>query len=198
MKKPDIFKKTTRHSKHSENVATSHISENTSLPQKKVAYKKPLLVFVIIIGLVVAGVLISRNLSRRDTTATIETPAYQTVLPKDSSVKELGGWKKLTPPNGKPFFTYTDTIDAVPIKVSQQQLPEAFKSDVAGNVADVAKGYNADDRLKAGDTTIYIGISSKGPQSVIFTKDNLLILISSQKKIKDASWIRYVSSLTVR
>ena len=60
----------------------------------------------------------------------------------------------------------------------------------------LAQGYNATDKIKASDTDVYIGTSSKGPQSVILAKEDLLILIKSQGKVSNDAWQKYVDSLT--
>jgi len=125
------------------------------------------------------------------------TPQYQTVLPSSKTIKDLGGWKKLTPPNSNPFYTYADTIDGVAVNVSQQQLPPSFQANTNQKVAELAKSYNATSRLTVGGLTIYIGISAKGPQSVIFTKDNLLLFIQSERKISDQAWKAYITSLGI-
>lgn len=117
------------------------------------------------------------------------------MLPKGKSIKELGGWKRVSPPKNDPVFAYLDTIDGVPVSVSQQPLPRSFESDTNNQVAELAKKFNATDTINAGGATAYVGTSSKGPQSVIFTSGDLLILIKSEKKISDASWAKYAESL---
>jgi len=123
------------------------------------------------------------------------TPSYTTMLPKGKSVESLGGWKRVSPPGKDPVFAFSDSIDSVPISVSEQPLPQSFKNDTSGQVAELAQKFSATDKLDAGSMTVYIGTSSKGPQSVIFAKNNLLVLIKSEKKIEDASWTTYVQSL---
>ena len=122
-------------------------------------------------------------------------PSYQTVSPEGMSVKGLGGWKRVSPPGNDPVFAYTDTIDGASIIVSQQPLPKAFKSDPAGQTAELAKKFNATDKIEAGDTIVYLGVSAKGPQSAVLTKNKLLILIKSEKKISNAAWVEYVAAL---
>jgi len=138
---------------------------------------------VIIAGLVIHHYTLGNN------------PEYQTVLPGGKSADELGGWKRVSPPEKDPVFAYADEVSGIPISVSQQPLPNSFKTDTASHVADLAKAYNATTKITAGDTTVYIGTSAKGPQSVILTKKNLLILIKSQKTIDNVAWEEYVKSL---
>jgi hypothetical protein len=123
------------------------------------------------------------------------SPDYQTVLPRGESASEFGGWQRVSPPQNDPVFAYADNIDGVAISVSEQPLPDSFKGDVDGKMADLAQKFNATDKLSADDTAVYVGTSVKGPQSTLFTMKNVLVMIKSQKKIADASWTDYVKSL---
>lgn len=156
---------------------------------RRILFKKQTIIILsAVIVIVVAGLLIRHYTSRN-------APEYRTVLPDGKSAVELGGWTRISPPGKDPVFAYEDKINDVPISVSQQPLPETFRADIAGHIAELAKGYNATTKISAGDTTVYIGTSSKGPQSVILTKRNLLILIKSQKTIDNTAWEEYVKSL---
>lgn len=153
---------------------------------------------VTLIGLVVLIVLlIGVALSRYSVLqkAKAPTPTYQTLTPSQKTIQSLGGWKKLAPPKGEPFYVFTDTINGVVINVSQQQLPDSFKNDPAGQTTQLAKSYNAVSELLVGETRVYLGNSARGPQSLIFTKDSLLILIQSQNKLSDDVWTKYISEL---
>lgn len=123
------------------------------------------------------------------------TPNFQAILPRNTSIANLGGWQKLTPPDGTPVYVYTDSIDGVGISVSQQPLPASLKDSTGAKVAEVAKGYSATKSMYADTTKVYIGTNAEGPQSVIFSKNNLLILIKSRAVIKDDSWTTYIHSL---
>lgn len=122
-------------------------------------------------------------------------PDFKTVLPARTSIDELGGWQKMTPPNSTPIYVYSDSIDDIAISVSQQTLPESFKTDTDTKVAQLAKAYNATTSLNAGNTKIYSGKSASGPQSIIFTKNNLLVLIKSRGVIGNDAWVSYVEAL---
>lgn len=124
-----------------------------------------------------------------------EKPEYQTVLPEGKTIESLGGWARVSPPSSDPVFAYADKIGDKPITVSEQLIPESFKPNVADQVQALAKSYDANQRLTFGDTTVYIGTSAKGPQSVIFTKRDLLILIKSTVVISNEQWAAYVISL---
>lgn len=117
-------------------------------------------------------------------------PSFQALLPAGKSIHQLGGWTRVSPPGQAPAFSYNDTIDDVTINVSQQELSSASQS-----IAEIAKAYNATDKVTASNTTVYIGTSFKGPQSVLFAKGNLLVLIGSESKLSNDSWVAYIDSL---
>lgn len=117
-------------------------------------------------------------------------PSFQAILPAKKSIRELGGWTRVSPPEQAPAFSYDDAINDIAIKVTQQELQNASQS-----VADIAKAYNATDKITASDTAVYIGTSFNGPQSVLFAKGNLLILIASADKISNDSWASYINAL---
>ena len=155
--------------------------------------------------LVAAGVSIgivilttSKSASQPTTTQksdTSNTPPYTTLLPEGKSIDQLGGWHKLASPNGDIAYAYTDTINGVTISLSQQPLPDAFKADAATKLASLAKSDNATDSLDINGVSAYVGTSAKGPQSVYYTKNGLLILVKSEASLPDASWKKYLASL---
>jgi hypothetical protein len=151
--------------------------------------KRTIVTTMAIAGCLVVGLLIHNSISAAT------KPNYQTVLPGGKPVGSLGGWKRVSPPGNDPVFAYADTIDTVPVSVSQQPLPQSFRSDTSSQVAELARRFNATDKIDAGNTVVYVGTSAKGPQSAILTKDNLLILIKSETKVNNASWARYAESL---
>lgn len=123
------------------------------------------------------------------------TPAYATLLPAGKSIAALGGWYRVSPPGRDPVYAYSDTIGGIQIDVSEQPLPKSFQANTAEAVAQLAQGFNADQKLAISGSTAYIGTSAKGPQSVIFTKNNLLILIKSDSIITNDQWIAYTNAL---
>lgn len=125
-----------------------------------------------------------------------QKPEFDTILPQGKSIESLGGWSRVSPPDRDPTFAYVDLLDGKDISVSQQLVPPAISDDPAGGVQSVAYDFNAKDRSIASDGTIfYIGTSSKGPQSIIFTKNDLLILIKSSASIDKQIWSEYIASL---
>ena len=47
------------------------------------------------------------------------TPSYDTLLPENKSIDQLGGWTRISPPDRNPVYAYTDQIGSTKIIVSQ-------------------------------------------------------------------------------
>lgn len=141
-----------------------------------------------------AGIGLSAYYLNRPSSAPV-APSYDIVLPQRTPVDELGGWKRVSPSGSDPVFAYDDTIEDIDISVSQQPLPASFAENTAASVKQLAESYSATTVIEAGGTEAYIGRSARGPQSVIFAKDNTLVLIKSQKTISQEDWIRYINNL---
>lgn len=136
-----------------------------------------------------------RDVSKAAPTLQQGTPDYDTILPSNKTIAQLGGWTRVSPPDRNPVFAYLDKIGDVPINVSQQPLPKGFEIEADGQLEQLAAGFKANEKITAGSTPVYIGTSAKGPQSVIFSKSKLLILIKSSVKVSDSQWSTYVNSL---
>lgn len=122
-------------------------------------------------------------------------PDFTALLPSGKSIASLGGWQRVSPPENEPVYVYTDKINGVPINVSQQSLPESFKTNVDQQVAEQAKQFGATTVIDDEGLKFYIGTSAKGPQSVVTAKNGVLILIMSQSKVENAAWTDYVKAL---
>lgn len=127
--------------------------------------------------------------------AASKVPEYDTVLPLDKTIEELGGWARVSPVDKEPVFAYIDTIGDARITVSQQPLPKDFQKDIAASVKALAQQFGANEKLQVRENTAYVGTSIKGPQSVILSTHGLLILIKSDTKVTNERWERYIDSL---
>lgn len=125
----------------------------------------------------------------------ILSPNYTTILPAGKTIDNLGGWTRVSPPESNPVFAYIDTINGKQINVSEQPLPAEFKEDTTAQVQQLASGYKATEKVTVGSVTVFIGTSAKGPQSVIFVKNNLLVLIKSVVAVSSNDWANYVNLL---
>lgn len=125
----------------------------------------------------------------------IESLEYQTVTPRGKSIQQLGGWRRVSPPKSTPVYAYIDSIDGIQISVSQQPLPDKFIEETDSKLDELAKGFGATNEISADGIKVYVGTSAKGPQSALFIKNGLLILVKSQHKIATTSWKSYAESL---
>lgn len=121
------------------------------------------------------------------------TPTYTAILPTGKNLKDLGGsWVRS---DKQPSFIYVDKIGTAQINVSEQPLPDSFKDDSAHEVQALATSFNATEKISLGTNTIYIGSYGQDIQRVIFTKNDLLVLITSNGTVSASQWATYVSSL---
>lgn len=176
---------------------------------KKAKIAKRLAIFIGSLAVVTVGAIgsfIVLSLANNNSTAvtdsnytskTLETgqPDYSVVVPDNKNINDLGGWKRVSPEGSAPVYAFADTIDGINIAISQQALPDEFKTNTAKEIEDLAKSFDASEILTIDNMSVYIGTSAKGPQSVIFSKNNLLILIKSTSKISNSSWASYIRSL---
>lgn len=121
------------------------------------------------------------------------TPKYQTITPAGKNIDSLGGWTRVSPSNADPVYAYVDKIGNTVINVSEQPLPEDFKTDTEQQIAQLAQNFKANEKITISGTIVYIGTSSDGTQSLIFSKKDLLILIKSTAKIENNSWTQYIN-----
>lgn len=145
---------------------------------------------LVVVGCIIMGAF--HIISAKDSS---KAPNFPTLLPANTTIERLGGWQQFNPPDSAPAYSYKDTINKTSIIVSQQQLPEDFKVNTNKQVEELAKSYNATTKFEVSGTTVFSGRSSKGPESLIFTKNNLLVFIMSEKTIEQAEWTRYINSL---
>lgn len=123
-----------------------------------------------------------------------QTPEFAVLIPDGKDVAALGGFAKISPPDSEAVYAYTDQIDGIGIRVSQQLAPSSIKSNEDG-LEKLAQDFNANRNLDIDGLKVYIGQSASGPQSLLFVKNDLLVLISSNSAIADRSWVRYINKL---
>jgi hypothetical protein len=122
------------------------------------------------------------------------TPSYTTLLPAGKTIDQLGGgWVRN---DSQPLFVYVDKIGSTKINVSEQPLPEDFKTNTEDEVETIAQNFNITEKITVGSIIVHIGTFDKGLQRVIFSRDNLLILITSNDNLSTDVWVQYINSLT--
>lgn len=171
--------------------------------------KKPILLTgIAFVSVIVATAVIVRLINSNDGTnngevqgavttniSTDVTPSFPVLTPNGNGVADLGGFANIAPKDAPPVYAYTDSIGDRKIKVSQQQLPDALRTDQATKLKELAEGFNAKNPLEIGDNTAYIGASAKGAQSVVYIKGENLVLIASDDSIPNSDWVTYIGSL---
>jgi hypothetical protein len=126
-----------------------------------------------------------------DGQVTQASPDFAALTPTNEDV----AWARLAPPNSSSFYAYSDKLEGVAIRVSEQPLPDSFATDPAGELSQLARNYNANRTITVGATTTYIGTSQKGQQSLLFIKNDLLVLITADSTLNDKQWTDYITSL---
>lgn len=120
------------------------------------------------------------------------SPNFDYTLP-DGETAAIEGSVRFDPQ--RKVVNYKDTVAGVGVTISQQQLPEGLKDDPQEKVKKIAADFSATRALTTATPTAYIGDSIEGPQTVIFTKNDLLIFILSANKLDDKDWAEYVTKL---
>jgi hypothetical protein len=177
------------------------------LPKPKRLKKKHYAVTVVVLAVMAAAyggflffadrsdTLAQKGKSNDTLGAADKQPRYDTLLPEGKTIEQLGGWARVSPPDKVPVFAFIDEVSGVQVNVSQQALPQSFDGDGRAAAAEIAKDFGANESIAVDTTTVYIGTSAKGPQSVIFVKGELLILMKSTSRLTNDQWAAYVASL---
>lgn len=134
--------------------------------------------------------LINKNKGSEVLSSKDEKPSFAVSKPDTISADEQ---VKFDP--SKKVASYNDTLNGVNIVVSQQPLPETFKDNPFGELEKVASSFSATESFVVKDFKVYIGVSIKGPQSLILIKDKKLIFIQSESKIPNTKWVEYIETL---
>ena len=159
------------------------------------------IITTVVIILLASGYFIYKSqseqpgVSSNNNSVAVSGPDFKTLVPDGKTVQLLGGWKLVSPPGKPPTYAFNDKINDIEISVSQSVLPEQDQTDPDKKVTEIAKSFNATKKLQTRYSTVYMGNSAKGPQSLIFVKNNTLILIKSADVISDESWEKYIDSL---
>ncbi len=104
---------------------------------------------------------------------------------------------EVSPPGNEPVYAYIDSFAGAELRVSQQQVPQSFQGNVAAKLKETAENFQATDIIQVDGATVYHGFAETygGVQSLVFIKDDVMIFISSAKKISDDAWAGYVAGL---
>lgn len=153
-------------------------------------------------GVIAIGLLVAIPFSvRNDNSPTVtdvqgaqdqKAPEFDTVLPGgDQSL--LAG--KVVYDEQRKVASYVDMIGDAKVTVSEQQLPERFKQDRLGELEKFAKQINANEKIEVGEVVAFSGVSIKGPQTVVFIKNDVLVFMGTEKKLQNKAWFDYIANL---
>ncbi len=123
----------------------------------------------------------------------VQEPEFDTVLPDGKKEEVVSGKVGYDP--SKKVASFQDTIGPVNITVSQQALPENFKAQPDDEVKKLAESFSANEVITESNPKAYVGTSVKGPQTVIFHKNNLLVFIQSDRSVDKSEWAAYITRL---
>lgn len=186
---------------------TKKVLSNTSKKSKKAKISFALILILVIIGVIftmykknnndakeVAGASTGSQ-SGESTGPQEESPNYKILYPGAKNASTVGKIVRISPPGQNPAYTYVDTLGNIQINVTQQELPDKFKTDQDAELDKLAKSNNQNDIIQVDGVKVYSGQSTKGAQSLTFIKGNLLIFIKAGNKISDEAWVAYISAL---
>jgi hypothetical protein len=190
-------------------VAQSHITRENAERIKSYAIKNKKIVipatcgFILLFGLInfwpgSSADKSSSGVQGETSTTSIETdvsPEFNIVYPQDKNKEDVGSVAKISPPGAPPTYAYVDNIEGKEVQVSQQQLPDRFKTNQDAEFKEFATNFSANTRVDGDSFTAYLGISVDGQQSVVMIKDDLLILLKSKQPIVAETWSTYLSNL---
>lgn len=167
----------------------------------KLPYKRLALVLAAIAGaiLIIVGLFIgAKNLSKSQPVGVHEIeqrqaePTFETLAPPVSQKTE----KAVAFDEEKKVASFNDKIGETGVTVSQQPLPDNFKSNAAEETEKLARSFKATRVITANDIRAYTGLSSEtGTQTVVFTKNGLLIFIHASQELNNDALARYIIDL---
>jgi len=119
-------------------------------------------------------------------------PSYPTVLPTGKTIAQLGGWGRVSPLDKNPVFAYSDTLSKTHIVVSEQPMPVNYQ----GELSQIAKQFNATQKLTMADGSVaFMATAAGGSQSIVTSKNDLLLLLRSSGSIANQVWVDYIGTL---
>ncbi len=121
-----------------------------------------------------------------------EDPSFE-LLYREPYSKEDYRVVRSSPEGNAPAYTFIDRVDQTEVRITQQQV-----ADIEGfsGIGEAAENFQATDVIQVDGATIYHGVNERsGVQSLITTKNGILILISSPRQLPDEVWVGYISSL---
>ncbi len=125
-----------------------------------------------------------------------QKPEFAVLVPKNKKIEDMGGFAKVSPANSAAAYAFIDQVKGVNIKVTQQKLPDTIKANPITELEKLAKNFNATKQLELDGNSVYSGKSAKGAQTLIFTKDDVLVFIAAESTVAEVDWVQYLTNLS--
>jgi hypothetical protein len=130
--------------------------------------------------------------AKAKTTAARATPNFTPLAPENPA---SGGTSQTRYDGTHNVYSFSDTLNNTAIIVSQQPIPANFNSAAAA-VTKVAASLDATEPVPISSGTAMVATDTKAnSQTVVFTKDNLLVFIQSPFTHSSAEWEAYINGL---
>lgn len=124
-----------------------------------------------------------------------EKPSFSILYPPGKSAEDTKT-ARVSPNGSAPAYAYTDTLENISLKITQQELPERLQKDADVELEKIAKDFQATSVIQVDENKIYHGYNEKTHvQSLIFIKNKRLVFIAASEKLSDDSWAAYFLSL---
>lgn len=193
LKRPQA-KKDKKNIKLSLDISLPHLPKTPKLRRKEL-YLGLAVMLVIVLGLSIAATVKGKkDKGTHDVLGgTVQEPEFDTILPEGKKENTAGG--EIGYDEAKKVVSFTDTIGNVSVTVSQQPLPDSFKAHPDDEVKKLAESFSANEVISESSPKAYLGTSVKGPQTVIFQKQGLLVFIQSDRSIEKSEWATYITKL---
>jgi cytoskeletal protein RodZ len=122
-------------------------------------------------------------------------PAFTPLAPVDSTNNAVHGTPQVAYDAKRNTYSFTDTIKGNAIVVSQQPIPATYKTAVDA-VSKIAVSLKANQAITTNGGTAFIATDPKSnAQTVVFSKNNLLVFVQSPFTHVTTDWQSYINSL---
>jgi len=122
----------------------------------------------------------------------IVKPNFTPALPSDNP-------KVVTTQNNQhAIIVYTDTYNKVQLTVSQQALPDNFKTDPTAIVRVAKEQLKATNSVTTDKGELYYLTNNTGQQWAVVQYQDLLIFLQTNSKLDDSGWAGYMQQLQVK
>ncbi len=118
-------------------------------------------------------------------------PDFKPIPPEDSSQKVVS-----TQNNGHKIVTYQDTFVSAKFIVSQQRLPDNFKTDPQA-ITHLSQ-FSSAELIDTPKGKLYVTKNSTGQQWAAMTFQDVLIFFQTNQKITYSDWYNYIAKLEIK